>query len=163
MFVSVANYTPRLSRNRVAHVLCVIFAFALLYATHLSAQTVATYDFEDGTADGWISFNGASTPVATNAAADSGLVQPAYHHQLRRRRRPLHPEQAFCCPGQNTLSPAFAKLTPGEAATDANFTIKRTDPGCSGGTCYDTVGPFQVARIRFRLGADRRQLHRQHH
>ena len=26
-----------------------------------------------------------------------------------------------------------------------NFTIKRSDPSCSGGTCYDTVGSYQVA------------------
>ncbi|HEX3435146.1 MAG TPA: endo-1,4-beta-xylanase, partial [Pseudacidobacterium sp.] len=26
----------------------------------------------------------------------------------------------------------------------ANFTIKRSDPSCSGGTCYDTVGTYQV-------------------
>jgi hypothetical protein len=43
-----------------------------LFAARLGAQTVATYGFEDGTADGWSSFNGASTPVATNAASHSG-------------------------------------------------------------------------------------------
>jgi endo-1,4-beta-xylanase len=41
----------------------------LLCCAGLSAQVVATYSFEDGTADGWTSFNGASTPVATTAAA----------------------------------------------------------------------------------------------
>ena len=72
MFVSVANYTPRPSRSRIAHVLYMIPVFALLFAGHLSAQTVVTYSFEDGTADGWTSFNGASTPVATTAAAYAG-------------------------------------------------------------------------------------------
>ena len=35
----------------------------------------------------------------------------------------------------------FVQLTPGESATNANFTIKRSDPSCSGGTCFDTIGP----------------------
>jgi len=35
-------------------------------------------------------------------------------------------------------------LTPGEAASDTNLTVQRQDPGCSGGTCYDTVGTYQV-------------------
>jgi endo-1,4-beta-xylanase len=35
-------------------------------------------------------------------------------------------------------------LTSGEAASDANFTIQRQDPSCSGGTCYDTIGTYQV-------------------
>jgi endo-1,4-beta-xylanase len=39
----------------------------------------------------------------------------------------------------------FVQLTSGESATNANFTIKRTDPSCSGGTCFDTIGPFEVA------------------
>ena len=50
----------------------VILVLALLCASHLGAQVVATYDFEDGTAQGWSSFNGASTPVNSTAAAYSG-------------------------------------------------------------------------------------------
>ena len=38
----------------------------------------------------------------------------------------------------------YVMLTSGEAATNANFTIKRSDPSCSGGTCYDTIGTYQV-------------------
>ncbi len=34
----------------------------VLLATNLQAQTVATYSFEDATADGWTSFDGASSP-----------------------------------------------------------------------------------------------------
>ncbi len=45
---------------------------AMLGSGYLRSQTVATYDFEDGTAEGWGSFYGASTPVATNAAAYTG-------------------------------------------------------------------------------------------
>jgi endo-1,4-beta-xylanase len=43
-------------------------AYALLPAL-AAAQVVATYDFEDGTAQGWVSFNGASTPTNSTAAA----------------------------------------------------------------------------------------------
>ena len=54
-----------------------LLAFAFL-PLPLKAQTVATYDFEDGTADGWISFFGASAPAAsTNARAAIDLVNLA--------------------------------------------------------------------------------------
>ena len=53
----------------IPRVLAVILS---LGAGGIHAQTVATYSFEDGTADGWSSFNGASTPVASNAAAHAG-------------------------------------------------------------------------------------------
>jgi len=145
MFVSVANYTPRLSRNRVTHVLCVIFAFALLFAGQLSAQTVATYSFEDGTADGWTSFNGASTPVATNAAADTGSFSLLTTTGSGGAGGPSILMTGTLLPGATYTITGFLQLTPGESATNANFTIKRTDPSCSGGTCFDTVGPFQVA------------------
>ena len=88
MFVSVANYTPLPAWSRIAHVLYMIPVFALLCAGRLDAQTVATYSFEDGTADGWTSFNGASTPVATNAAAYSGSYSSAHDDGLGRRGRP---------------------------------------------------------------------------
>jgi len=38
----------------------------------VSAQVVAAYSFADGTAAGWVSFNGASTPIASNTEAFSG-------------------------------------------------------------------------------------------
>ena len=60
------------ARNRAAFVLCLTLAVPLLCATRIAAQTVATYGFEDGTADGWGSFFNASTPVASIAAAESG-------------------------------------------------------------------------------------------
>ena len=41
-----------------------------LCAAH--AQVVATYEFEDGTAQGWTSFNGASTPLNSTDAAHAG-------------------------------------------------------------------------------------------
>ena len=38
----------------------------------------------------------------------------------------------------------YVRLTNGESASNANLTIKRSDPSCSGGTCYDTIGTYQV-------------------
>src|SRR5258707_6303320 len=47
-------------------------------------------------------------------------------------------------PGAKYTITGFIQLTPGESATNANLTIRRSDPSCSGGTCFDTVGTFQV-------------------
>jgi endo-1,4-beta-xylanase len=47
-------------------VVLLLFAFALV-PLQSNAQTLAKCDFEDGTAEGWVSFFGASTPVASNA------------------------------------------------------------------------------------------------
>src|SRR5450631_2529893 len=49
-----------------------LFSIALWGAGSVSAQVVATFDFEDGTAQGWSSFNGASAPTNSTAAAFSG-------------------------------------------------------------------------------------------
>jgi endo-1,4-beta-xylanase len=144
MFVSIANYTPRLSRNRVAHGLCVIFVFALLFAGHLSAQTVATYSFEDGTADGWTSFNGASTPVATNAAAYAGSYSLLTTTGSGGAGGPSISLSSILQAGAKYTITGYVQLTSGESASNANFTIKRSDPSCSGGTCYDTIGTYQV-------------------
>jgi endo-1,4-beta-xylanase len=45
---------------------------------------------------------------------------------------------------QYTIS-GWIQLTAGESPANANFTIKRSDPSCSGGTCFDTIGAFQTA------------------
>ena len=60
------------SQNPVNVLACSVFVIGFLFATRTNAQVVATYSFEDGTADGWTSFNGATAPVATNAASHSG-------------------------------------------------------------------------------------------
>ena len=36
------------------------------------------------------------------------------------------------------------KLTSGESATNANFTMKVTDPTCPGGICFNTLGSSQA-------------------
>ncbi len=61
-----------LLKNRVASVFSAALVWACFCTANASAQIVATYSFEDATADGWTSFNGASTPVASNAAAYAG-------------------------------------------------------------------------------------------
>ena len=47
-------------------------------------------------------------------------------------------------PGAQYTITGFVELTAGESASDANFTIERTDPACSGGTCFDTIGSLEV-------------------
>ena len=135
-----------LSQNPKAFLAIAVFVFAILCVGNLNAQTVAAYDFEDGTAQGWTSFNGASTPVATTAAAQSGT------HSLLTT---TNSSGASSGPSRNLASvlqagakytiTGYVQLTSGETATNANFTIARNDPTCSGGTCFDTIGNFTVA------------------
>jgi endo-1,4-beta-xylanase len=135
-----------LSQNPLAFLAIAVFVFAILCVGNLNAQTVAAYDFEDGTAQGWTSFNGASTPAATTAAAFSGS------HSLLTT---TNSSGASSGPSRNLASvlqagakytiTGYVQLTSGETATNANFTIARNDPTCSGGTCFDTIGNFTVA------------------
>ena len=145
MFGSAINYTPHPFRDRIISLSCVISLFTFLFAGRLDAQTVATYGFEDGTADGWSSFNGASTPVATNAAAHSGSFSLLTTTSASGAGGPSIPASTILLPGAKYTITGFVQLTPGETATNANFTMKRSDPSCSGGTCYDTIGTYQVA------------------
>jgi endo-1,4-beta-xylanase len=133
-----------LSQNPLACIAGVIFVLSFLCATTLNAQTVATYSFEDGTADGWTSFNGASTPVATNAAAYSGSYSLLTTTGSTGAGGPSIPVTGVLQAGAKYTITGWVQLTNGESATNANFSIKRTDPSCSGGTCYDTIGAYQV-------------------
>ena len=133
-----------LSQNPPASFAIIMFVFALLCAGKLNAQTVAAYDFEDGTADGWTSFNGATTPVATTAAAFSGS------HSLLTTTNSTGASSGpsinlggVLQAGAKYTITGYVQLTSGESATNANFTIKRSDPSCSGGTCYDTIGSYR--------------------
>ena len=109
-----------------------------------AAQVAAQYDFEDGTNGGWGSFNGATTPANSTAAAFSGT-----HSLLTTTNNSGAGGPSIqllgLVPGATYQITGHALLTSGEAATAANFTVRRDDPGCSGGTCFDTVGAFQVA------------------
>jgi endo-1,4-beta-xylanase len=130
--------------RRPSHWLSTLALLALLCARPAGAQTVATYDFEDGTTQGWSSFNNATTPVNTTAAAFSGT------HSLLTTTNSSGSSSGPAVvltgltPGATYQITGQVMLTSGEAATAANFTVQRQDPGCSGGTCYDTVGTYQV-------------------
>lgn len=118
--------------------------FAFAWPNSLHAQVVATYGFEDGTAQGWSSFNGASAPVATSAAAHSGGYSLLTTTGSGGQGGPSISLSSVLSPGAQYTITAYVMLTSGESATSANFTMKRSDPSCSGGTCYDTIGTYQV-------------------
>ena len=143
MFHFPANFTQASFWNRIALVFSLL-AVVMLSAIHLEAQTVATYSFEDGTADGWTSFNGASTPVASNAAAYAGSYSLLTTTGSGGAGGPSIGMNTVLQAGAKYTITGYVQLTNGESATNANFTIKRSDPSCSGGTCYDTIGAYQV-------------------
>ena len=146
MFGSVIKYCLRSFRIRSASLSCSITLLTVLMAAPLNAQVVASYSFEDGSADGWSSFNGATVPVATNAAAEAGSFSLlTTTNSSGSSSGPSLSLSSTLLAGAKYTITAFVQLTPGEAMTDADFTIRRTDPSCSGGTCFDTVGAFQVA------------------
>lgn len=132
------------SRSRIA-LAAALPVLALLFASTLSAQTVATYSFEDQTADGWTSFNGASVPTATSAAAFSGSFSLLTTTGSTGQGGPSIALNTVLQAGATYTITGYVQLTSGESATNANFTMKRSDPGCSGGTCFDTIGAFKVA------------------
>ena len=142
---SAENSTNGSHRNRIALLAWMIPVLVLLCASCLGAQTVATYSFEDGTADGWVSFNGASTPVATTAAAYSGSYSLLTTTNSSGAGGPSISLNSVLQAGAKYTITGYVQLTNGESPSNANFTIKRSDPSCSGGTCYDTVGTYQVA------------------
>lgn len=118
-------------------------AAALLALGPVVAQVAAQYDFEDGTSEGWTSFDGATAPVSTTAAAYSGTHSLLTTTNASGAGGP-GVQLTNLVPGATYQITGYVMLTSGEAATSANFTVQRTDPGCSGGTCYDTVGMYQV-------------------
>ncbi len=131
-------------KNRVAGAFAVTLVFALACASSLGAQTVATYSFEDGTADGWTSFNGATTPVASNAAAYAGSYSLLTTTGATGAGGPSIALGSVLLAGAKYTITGYVMLTSGESASNANFTMKRSDASCSGGTCYDTIGTYQV-------------------
>ncbi len=145
MFPLPENRVQGFFLNRIAPISCAIAVLALLCAGSLSAQTVATYGFEDGTAGGWTSFNGASTPVATNAAAHTGSYSLLTTTSSGGAGGPSISLNTVLVPGAQYTITGYLMLTSSEISGNANFTIKRNDPSCSGGTCYDTVGSYEVA------------------
>jgi endo-1,4-beta-xylanase len=143
MFHSAAQ--ARLIPTRWQFILAVATLIALCCVRPAGAQVVAQYGFEDGTAQGWASFNGASTPVATTAAAHSGTFSLLTTTNSSGAGGPgIQLQLTNLIPGATYQITGFVMLTAGEAATNANLTMMREDPGCSGGTCFDTIGTFQV-------------------
>jgi endo-1,4-beta-xylanase len=132
-------------QNPVAVQCCSAIVLAMLCSAPLQAQVVATYDFEDGTAQGWGSFNGATTPVATTAQAYSGSHSLLTTTGSGGQGGPAINVGTVLQAGAKYTITGYVKLASGEAATNANFTIRRTDASCSGGTCYDTIGAYQTA------------------
>ncbi len=119
-----------------------LVALAVFGAGQLRAQTVATYGFEDGTADGWTSFNGASTPFATTSDAYAGTHSLLTTTSGSGAGGPAINVGSVLQAGAKYTITGYVKLTPGETAGNANFTIRRTDID---GTHYDTIGSYTVA------------------
>jgi endo-1,4-beta-xylanase len=126
------------------HSSIVALSFALLGGFHATATTVAVYDFEDGTTQGWTSFFGSTSPANTTAAAFSGTHSLLTTTSSSGTGGPGISLTSLLLPGATYSITGEVMLTSGESATDANFTIKRSDPSCSGGTCFDTIGTFLV-------------------
>ena len=130
------------SRNSI-FIYCLILSLAFFCATPLSAQIVAQYDFEDGTTQGWGAFNTPTAPVNTTAASENGThsLLATTNSSGGSSGPSINPN---LLPGATYTITGFVQLTAGETATAANFTVQRQDPSCSGGTCYDTIGTYQV-------------------
>lgn len=137
--------SAQVSSIRTVILITACLLFALLGVAPLHAQTVATYNFDDGTADGWTSFNGATTPVASNAAAYTGSYSLLTTTGSGGAGGPSISMSSVLLAGATYTITGYVQLTSGESATNANFTMKRSDPSCSGGACYDTIGAYQVS------------------
>jgi endo-1,4-beta-xylanase len=145
MFHYVRNSFCSSPRCRLSFLSSAILFLALFSSRPTSAQVVAQYDFEDGTTQGWVSFNGASTPVNTAAAAYSGTHSLLTTTNSSGAGGPSISLSSVLVPGATYQITGWVMLTSGESNSNANFTMKRSDPSCSGGTCYDTIGPYEVA------------------
>jgi endo-1,4-beta-xylanase len=132
-------------QSRAITLLCIFSLLLLTQASRLGAQIVATYSFEDGTTQGWTSFNGATTPANTAAAAYDGSHSLLTTTGATGAGGPSITASSVLQAGAQYTITGWVQLTSGEAAANANFTIARTDASCSGGTCYDTIGAYQVA------------------
>jgi len=147
MFLSPAGKSlSGLAYRRFAAGAVLIVSLAILSAGPLTAQVAAQYDFEDGTVQGWGSFfNGGNAPTNAIGTAHAGTHSLLTSTSSTGTGGPSIDITSILVPGATYQITGFIRLTTGESAANANFTVKRADPGCSGGTCFDTVGPFQVA------------------
>jgi len=134
-----------LANGKIVRFMMLTAALSLFGIGSLKAQTVATYDFEDNTADGWGSFYGATTPVATNAAAYTGSYSLLTTTAAAGHGGPSISLNSVLLPGAQYTITGWVKLASGATSANANFSIVRSDPSCNGGTCYDTIGGYQIA------------------
>jgi endo-1,4-beta-xylanase len=116
----------------------------LLNVRPASAQIVEQYTFESG-AQGWTGFNGATVTGTSTVAEQSGTASLETTTSSSGSGGPSVVLTGILLPGATYQITGYVMLTNGETATSANFTMKRTDTACSGGTCYDTIGSYQVA------------------
>jgi len=130
------------ARLRLWALIASVAIIVLAGAHSTNAQVVAQYDFESGV-QGWTGFNGASVQTST-AAAQSGTQSLLTTTNSSGAGGPSITVTSLLLPGATYQITGYVMLTGGEAATNANFTMKRTDTACSGGTCYDTIGNYQV-------------------
>jgi endo-1,4-beta-xylanase len=110
----------------------------------LHAQTIATYDFENGDAQGWTSFYYASNPVSTTAAAYTNSWSLLTTTGPAGTGGPSISLSSVLVPGAKYSITGYLRLTSGEGTANANFSMVRKDASCGGGTCYDTIGTYQV-------------------
>ncbi|MGB7137609.1 MAG: endo-1,4-beta-xylanase [Acidobacteriaceae bacterium] len=133
--------------SRIA--MTVMVAALLGMGSALRAQVVETYTFNDGTADGWASFNGASTPAASNAETYNGSAYSLLTttNPSNGQGGPSTSAGGILQAGATYTITGYVRLVSGETASNANFTVKSTDAtACAsgGGTCYTTVGSYEV-------------------
>ena len=123
MLRSTAGHTQLSNRNRIPLIAPVIAFVLLLFTGRMEAQTVATYNFDDGTADGWTSFNGASTPAASTAEAFAGAGSLLTTTGSGGAGGPSVSVNTVLQAGAKYTITGFVQLTSGEPASNANFTI----------------------------------------
>ena len=124
-----------------------VFAGCLIRPAY--AQQVVQYTWANGTTDGWTSFNNASAPVVSTAAASVAAQPDGGDHSLLTTTNSSGgggPGVVLSglTPGATYSITGYVMLTSAETATDADFTVQSQDSGCSGGTCYTTVGQYTV-------------------
>ena len=121
-----------------------VFSLGAFSLESARAGVIAIYDFEDGTVQGWTSFNGSSSPANTTVVAFSGTHSILTSTNSAGAGGPSILLNGLFVPDEQYTITGEIRLTSGETATNANLTMKVTDPACGGGTCFETVGTFQV-------------------
>src|ERR1035437_5076 len=145
MSFSLWSLRQGLASGRIVRFMMLATALFLFGAGSLVAQTAATYDFEDGTAQGWGSCYGATPPAATNAAAYTGSNSLLTTTSSTGTGGPSISLNSVLLPGAQYTITGWVKLASGATSGNADFSMKRSDSSCSGGTCYDTIGSYEVA------------------